>query len=335
MNGVATPSIGPTIEELDAEVERWTKQAQSWRWFVRQFQGNWSLFLGLGVLLGYLAVAMLAVGEFGATLTRPPFHPDWAEAIPPPGPTWAHPFGIMSGIGVDGFTEVFRAFPIDLGVVFLAIGSAGVVGVVVGAAAAVRGGGWETLVGFLSDVEAAMPPFFFVVVLYLGLALWIPPAYHLLAFPLLFGIVLWPYYARPVRAVAKQVVGEPYVEGARAAGASGGHILLRHVLPNSVSPALAQAPADVYSIFFVLTVFPYLSCSSGGTYNAFTPLPSPFFPEWGSLLAQGTCYGFSIVSPPGFWWMYLFPLLAILGLGVGVAFTCDGIERWLSTRRRA
>ena len=333
----AGPSViaTPTIEELDAEVERWVRPGQGARLFLRRFLGNPALITGVGVLGAYVAVAIAAVVYYGPNLTTPPFRADWAENLPPPGPTWAHPFGIMSGLGVDGFGEVVRAFPIDLGIVFLALGSAASVGVILGAYAAVRGGGADFLVSFTADVEAGMPPFFFVIVLYLGVELLLPPATRLYVFPLLFGAVLWPYYARPVRAVAKQVVTEPYIESARAAGATRGHVLFRHVLPNALYPALAQVPVDLYSIFFVFTIFPYLSCSSAGLYNLLSPLPNPFFPEWGSLLAQGTCYGFSVFTPPGYWWMYAFPAAAIIGLGFGLTFACDGIDRWLSTRRRA
>ena len=335
MNPAGTPPAAPTIEELDAEVERWLRPGHGLRWFLRRFAGNPALVSGLAVLATYVAIALAAVLYYGPTLTSPPFRADWAETLPPPGPSGAHPFGIMSGLGVDGFGEVVRAFPIDLGLVLVALGTAGTVGVLLGAYAAVRGGGTEFWVSFTADVEAGMPPFFFVIVLYLGVELLIPPNVRLFAFPLLFGAVLWPYYARPVRAVAKQVVSEPYVESARAAGATRLHVLFRHVIPNALYPALAQVPVDLYSIFFVLTIFPYLTCSSAGLYNLLSPLPNPFFPEWGSLLAQGTCYGFSIVTPPGSWWMYTFPALAIIGLGFGVTFTCDGIDRWLSTRRRA
>jgi len=327
--------LGPSIDELDAEVARWVRPGQELRWFLRRFTGNPSLIAGVAILLGYLAVALGAVVYFGSNLTNPPFRATWAEAIPPPGPSAAHPFGIASGLGVDVFTEVVRAFPIDLGLTAVAIGIAGSVGVVLGAYAGVRGGWTDLGITFAADVEAGMPPFFFVIVLYLGTELLLPPVTRLYAFPVLFGAVLWPYYARPVRAVAQKVATEPFVESSKAAGGTRGHILLRHVIPNSLYPALAQVPVDLYSIFFVLTVFPYLSCSGPSFYGDLTPLPSPFFPEWGSLLAQGTCYGFSIVSPPGYWWMYAFPLAAIVGLGFGVTLACDGIDRWLSVRRRA
>jgi ABC-type dipeptide/oligopeptide/nickel transport system permease subunit len=327
--------LSPTIEELDAEVARWVRPGQELRFFLRRFGGNPTLVAGIGLLAAYLGIAVAAVAYYGRTLTTPPFSAGWATVLPPPGPSWSHPFGIMSGLGVDVFTEVVRAFPIDLGLVAIALGSAGVVGVLLGAYAAVRGGAVDFWITFTADVEAGMPPFFFVIVLYLGVELLIPAEFRLISFPLLFGAVLWPYYARPVRAVAQHVATEPYVESSRAAGGTRGHILFRHIVPNALYPALAQFPVDLYSIFFVLTIFPYLNCSSAGLYGNITPLPDPFFPEWGSMLAQGTCYGFSIASPPGFWWMYVFPLIAIVGLGFGVTLTCDGVDRWLSTRRRA
>jgi peptide/nickel transport system permease protein len=329
-----SPSLHPTIEELDEEVARWVRPGLGVRWFFRRFLGNPSLVAGLGVLGFYIGVAVAALVYYGPSLTTPPFRVDWAESLPPPGPTAAHPFGIMSGIGVDLFGQVVRSFPTDLGMVFLALGTASSVGVLLGAYSAVRGGAADFWVGFVADVEAGMPPFFFVIVLFLGLELSLPPQDRFAAFPVMFGAVLWPYYARPVRAVAKQVVTEPFVESARAAGATRRHIVFRHVIPNALYPALAQVPVDLYSIFFVLTIFPYLSCSNAN-FNLISPLPNLFFPEWGSMLAQGTCNGFSIAAPPGYWWMYTFPALAIIGLGFGITFTCDGIDRWLSTRRRA
>lgn len=324
----------PTIEELDAEVAYWLRPGQGRRRFWIRVAGNPSLMVGAGFLIAYIAFAFYALIHFGPSLTTPPISIQWANSYPPPGPSRAHPFGVMNGLGVDVFTEVLRSFPTDLGLVFLALGTAGGIGVLLGAYAGVRGGSVDFVVNFLADAEAGLPPFFFVLVLYLGVLLYIPPNDRLLSFALLFGAVLWPYYARPVRAIARQVAGEPFVESARAAGATRAHILTKHVLPNSLFPALAQVPVDIYSIFFVMTVFPYLACASAG-YNLLSPLPNPVYPEWGSLLAQGTCYGFSIIQPLQSWWMWAFPALAILGLGFGLTFACDGVDRWLSTRRRA
>jgi peptide/nickel transport system permease protein len=330
-----TAPLGPTLDELDAEVERWLRPGQELRWFARRLTGNPTLLTGFAILGFYLAAALAALAYYGSSLTTPPSRVAWAEAFPPPGPQLAHPFGVMNGLGVDVFGEVARAVPVDLAIVAVALGSAMTVGVLLGAYAGIRGGAVDFLVTFAADVEAGMPPFFFVIVLYSGVELFVPPTIRLEVFPLFFGAVLWPYYARPVRVVSKQLIGEPFVESARAAGATRRHLLLRHVIPNALYPALAQVPVDLYNIFFVLTIFPYLGCSAGGIFGLLSPLPNPFFPEWGSLLAQGTCYGFSIAAPPGFWWAYLFPAAAIILFGLGVTLACDGVERLLSTRRRA
>jgi peptide/nickel transport system permease protein len=149
--------------------------------------------------------------------------------------------------------------------------------------------------------------------------------------------VLWPYYARPVRARAERVAREPYVEASRAAGASSTRLLTRHVLPNSLYPVFAQIPIDVYNIFFVLTVFPYLGCISlrtGGSagYAWLTPLPTIPFPEWGTILAVGACYGWQPIWNLNFWWMYAFPAAAIVLFGIAMALTCDGMEQLLHGR---
>ncbi|MCI4328498.1 MAG: ABC transporter permease subunit [Thermoplasmata archaeon] len=334
MSTALPPPHQSTIEELDAEIERWVRPGQELRWFFRRFTGNPSLVAGVAILAFYLAAAIAALVYFGSGLTTPPVRVDWAEQFPPPGPQTAHPFGVMSGIGVDVLDELARAVPIDLAIVSVALASAMTVGVLLGAYAGVRGGAFDFWVTFAADVGAGMPPFFFVVVLYAGVELFVPPGVRLEVFPLFFGAVLWPYYARPVRVVSKQLVGEPFVESARAAGATRPHLLFRHVIPNALYPALAQVPVDLYNVFFVLTIFPYLACYSPTVYGLLSPLPNPFFPEWGSMLAQGTCYGFSIAAPPGYWWMYLFPAATILSFGFGVTLVCDGVERLLSTRRR-
>jgi ABC-type dipeptide/oligopeptide/nickel transport system permease subunit len=137
------------------------------------------------------------------------------------------------------------------------------------------------------------------------------------------------------------VADEPYVEAARASGARPWRILRRHVLPNSVFPVLAQVPVDVYNIFFVLSAFPFFECFSGlgssrGGLVTVTqsPLPSPSFPEWGNLLANGACWGWSILPSLNQWWGYAFPAAAIFGFGLAVTLACDGLLRALAREAR-
>ncbi len=195
---------------------------------------------------------------------------------------------------------------------------------------------------FLSDSMGAIPAVFLVIVLFAGIAEVAPHYANLELFVVLFGIVLWPTIARTVRERVRTISHEPYVDAARASGASDFRVLVRHILPYSLSPVLAQLPLDVGAIFLVLSVFTwFFNCAGPFPPSSITsaypvpvlppisPLPAVNFPEWGNLLGLGACWGFTIAIGPIYWWMLLFPLLAIVGLGLAIGLFCDGIDRWL------
>jgi peptide/nickel transport system permease protein len=216
------------------------------------------------------------------------------------------------------------------GILALAVG----LGVLAGAYAGLGAGPSDLALTAAADLVVGVPPFFLVMVLFLGVQRFLPPLDYLWVFALLFGLVLWPYYARPVRARAQEVAREPFVEAARAAGAPRSRLLARHVIPNSAFPVLAQLPVDVFNVFFVLTVFPFIACFGGGGgrfFQLLSPLPYPAFPEWGNLLANGACYGWSILPELNAWWTYVFPGATVALFGFAVALTCDGL---LSRRAR-
>jgi peptide/nickel transport system permease protein len=321
-------------EDFDAAVARGLAAGRGARW--ERLKRHPSLFLGGGILAAFVIVAVLGVIESGRTLATIAQNLAYAESSSVPGPSPAHPFGIMRGIGIDVFHALWQGTPFDLalvgGVILLALG----VGVFLGAYAGYRGGPGDTLITDTGDVIVGVPPFFLVMVLFVGVHLLIRPDQYLLVFGFCFAFVLWPYYARPVRARAQQVSREAYVEAAKASGAPGRRIIVGHILPNSFYPALAQVPVDVYNIFFVLTVFEFIGCYGGGAngfYSTLTPFPTNVFPEWGYLLAAGACYGYDLINPLANWWMFVFPALVIVVFGIGVMLLCDGGEKYLDVRR--
>lgn len=283
------------------------------------------------ILLGLFGVlGLLAWAQYGTGIGTLPISYVWANQASPSGPTLAHPFGVMNFIGVDIAAALYQSIPWDLGLVGLILGLAIAVGTLAGSWAGYAHGPLDWVVTSAVDLLLSVPPFFLVIILFVGLYNFVSVQYTLLLFLLLFAAVLWPYYARPVRARAESVSAEPYVEAAHSVGSGRARTLLRHVLPNALDPVFAQVPIDVYQIFFVLTVFPFLGCY-GGTgvghqYADVTPLPSSNFPEWGNLLAQGTCYGLAPTDIGHFWWMWLFPALVLLTFGVAVALTTDGLS---------
>jgi peptide/nickel transport system permease protein len=306
------------------------------------------LKVGLAILGGYLVVAVSALVVFRSSLDRMSVHNNWLA--PPPileiPPSWAHPFGVLPGLGVDIFQGVWQATPWDLGIVagILAIDAS--LGWLLGALAGMNeGSALDTLVMFVGDTLGSIPSVFLVVAFFAGLATVYPNSnLGLGAWIVLFGAIIWPATARTTRERARWVSRQPFLEAARASGASKQYVYLHHVLPNSLSPVLAQIPIDTAPIFFVLSVFPWFwDCASpahqtGGlptpylqaSLPPYSPLPAVSFPEWGNMLAVGTCEGLPFATSNVYWWMFLPPLVAIVMLGVGLALVCDGIDKRLS-----
>jgi len=322
----------------------------SWRerWKRRPF--GFGMWAGVVVLGAYVGAAVSALIVFRNSVDQVPIDPNWIPPFSPIGPSWSHPFGVLPGLGTGLFRAVWQATPWDLAIVAAILALDAVLGWVLGAlAGACEGSALDSVVVTLGDTFGAIPSFFLVVTLFAGLATAFPGSTGLPLFVVLFGMVLWPTIARTTRERARSIAREPYLESARASGAGRPYLFFRHVLPGSVSPLLAQLPIDVAPIFFVLTVFPWFwDCAGPGgakvsgpfgdffvaSLPPYSPLPAVNFPEWGNLLAIGACSGLPISTVGGpYWWMFFFPLIAILGLGVAIALVCDGIDRRLSSRR--
>jgi len=263
------------------------------------------------MLAVYVVAALSALVVFWSSLDQLPKKVAWVPLENPVGPSSAHPFGVMAGFGTDLFRALWQATPWDLGIVLGILAIDVFLGFFLGATAGLDEGGLvDAFVTFVSDSLGTIPTFLLAVIVFAGLLAEAPKAVSLPVFVVIFGIILWPTMARTVRERARIIAHQPYVEAARASGASFPHILLRHVMPNAVGPVLAQVPLDVAPIFFVLSAFPwYYNCQLPGgpplppgsppipylvpSLPAFSPLPSNSFPEWGYLLGFGTCEGFS------------------------------------------
>jgi thermopsin len=338
--GVPTESgVGPPTEPVaplpsPTLRERWARRPPGLGFLV-----------GVGILLVYVGAALSALVVFRNSLGTLSENLAWIPPYPAFGPSWAHPFGIMPGFGTDLFQAIWQATPWDLAIVAGILAIDVLLGFFLGAVAGLAEGGLaDSAVTFVSDSLGTIPTFLLAIVVFAGLATAAPGSATLLVFVAVFGIILWPTMARTVRERARAVAHQPYIEAARSSGASFGRLLVRHIMPNSLAPVLAQIPLDVAPIFFVLSAFPWFyNCNlPGGPPHPpgsppipylvpylppFSPLPSSAFPEWGYLLGFGTCEGFDAAGNFGNWWMYIFPLLVIVVLGIAIGLVCDGIER--------
>jgi peptide/nickel transport system permease protein len=119
-----------------------------------------------------------------------------------------------------------------------------------------------------------------------------------------------------VRGQAASVTGRPFVEGAKASGVSDLRILLRHVLPNSLTPLLVQVSLDVSAVILTVSALSFLGLGAQD--------PTP---EWGLMVSQGQQYF------PGQWWLVTFPGLAIVITAVAFNLLGDGLRDVLDPRR--
>jgi len=198
-------------------------------------------------------------------------------------------------------------------------------------------GGWvdETLMR-LVDIFLSIPQILFVIIVIAVLVtipVFQPFSARIILLIVGFVIVWWPFYARIVRGQVLVVREQKYVEAARASGAGGGRLVVRHIIPNSIYPIFVQMSLDVGTIPLFLGTLVYLD---------FPVFPTIYFPEWGSMAALSvngstlvnafvTCQFGSCVFP---WWQFFFPGLMLFMYAISVNFLADGLRDALDPRLR-
>ena len=161
-----------------------------------------------------------------------------------------------------------------------------------------------------TDIFLAFPP----LLLALAFATVLPA--NLTSLTIAIAISWWPWYTRLVRGQAASVAGRPYVEACRALGIPSWRILLRHVLPNSVTPVIVQVSLDVGGVILTASALSFLGLGAQD--------PTP---DWGLMVAEGQNY-FTTQ-----WWLVTFPGLAILITALAFNLLGDGLRDVLDPRR--
>jgi peptide/nickel transport system permease protein len=264
------------------------------------------------MVAGLAIVALLLLGALLAPWISP--HPADAGTATDPlhsfaGPSWSHPFG-TDAVGRDIFTRVLYGARISLRIAALVLLFSIAVGVPLGVAAGYFGGIVDGVLMRVTDVFLAFP----ALLLSLALAIVLTPSVGNAT--LAIAITWWPWYARLCRGQAASVAGRPYVESCRALGLSPARILLRHVLPNSITPVLVQASLDVGGVILTAAALSFLGLGAQD--------PTP---EWGLMVSQGQAY-FQTQ-----WWLVTFPGIAILLAALAFNLVGDGLRDLLDPRR--
>ncbi len=259
--------------------------------------------------VGATMVLLLAVvAIFGPHLLQAdPLAVDFGQALIPPG--LDHWFG-TDDLGRDVFARVVAAAGIDLQIALMCVFLPFCIGSLVGLISGYAGGKTDIVLMRLVDILWAFPFYVLVIAIVGSLGPSIANMY------LAFTLVAWISFARIVRGEVLVVKRLEYVEAARVLGYSHLRILLRHVLPNAIGPAIVFMMADVVLTILAVTALGFLGLGI-----------QPPTPEWGVMIAEGRNFIFDG------WWGSVFPGLAIAYVGVAFALLGDGLEDLLRPKQ--
>jgi peptide/nickel transport system permease protein len=299
-----TPELAVAGREVMAparpEAARARRAFDRVRWFVaRQPLGA----LGALIMGGLLATAIFA------PLLAPHGAKDAAFApYVPPGAEF--PMG-TDHLGRDMLSRVVWGARLSLYVGLVSVGLGITLGALWGVITACFGGAADTVSQRIVDSLMALPP------IILALSLMAALGQSVTNVILALAILLTPTSARTLRSVALSIKETPFVEAARAAGASEWRIIFRHVVPNTFATYIVLATVNIAYAIVVEAALSFLGLGA-----------PPDEPSWGGMLTAGIQ---AMETAP---WMIFFPGVAISLTVFGLNLLGDAIRDLTDPRLR-
>ncbi len=250
--------------------------------FWRRLRQNRLAMVGLVIVLCLFLTALLAPWMAPHNPTDIDIH----QIMMPP--TWQHPLG-TDMLGRDVLSRMIYGSRVSLQVSFIAVGIALLIGVLLGSTAGYYGGKIDTAVMRFVDLMLCFPSFFLI----LSVIAFLEPS--LLNIMIVIGLTSWMGMARLVRAEFLSLKEREFVLAAKAQGIPDWRIMMRHILPNAMAPAVVSAILGIGSAILTESALSFLGLGV-----------QPPTPSWGNILTAGKD-NIEIA-----WWLSLFPGLAIL-----------------------
>jgi peptide/nickel transport system permease protein len=272
---------------------------------VRELLRGKRAIFGLSVigLFGFLAV-------FGSAIA--PYDPRaFSTAVLEP-PSLSHPLGTTES-GADVLSQVLVGARVSIVVGFSAALISSVLGALIGLVGGYFGGWTDRGLDALENWFLVIPQIPLMIVLARLLS---PSLFVLIA---VIGFTSWAGTARVVRAQVLTLKERPFVERARALGASDAYVLRTHVLPNTLP------------LIFANTVIIVAVAILAEASLAFLGLGDPNSISWGTMLENA----FNAGAPSaGAWWYVIPPGLCITTLVLAIAMVGFLFEEYVNPRLR-
>ena len=248
--------------------------------------------IGILAIMAYAFVALFAplLAPYAETAIVGGSYELWSDE---------YPLG-TDNIGRDMLTRLIYGARNTIGIAFLTVALAFVVGGVVGMLAAILGGWYDMVIGRVVDILMAIPSLVFALLLLTVFGTSIPSLVIIIA--LLDSTRVF----RIARSAAMNVVVMEFVEAARLRGEGMAWVIRKEVLPNIMAPLLAEFGLRFCFVFLFIAALSFLGLGI-----------QPPLADWGSMVRENaTLINYNDITP-------LLPAIAIAGLTVAVNFVVD------------
>ena len=260
-----------------------------------------------------LLLVVLACAAAPALAPADPIKTVFSARLKPPlglGGTAAHLLG-TDNLGRDILSRVLYGGRISLSLATAAVVLAAISGVALGLLSGYAGGAIDDAIMRVADIQLSFP------VIMLAIAIIAVVGTSEVAIVGVLALSGWVLYARTLRASLLTIRQVEYVEAARALGAGGLRIVVRHILPNTLAPILVIASAQFATMVLLEAGLSFLGLGI-----------QPPRASWGNMLAEGRDYLSNA------WWLATVPGLAISLVVLGANLFGDGLRDVLDPRLR-
>ncbi len=294
-------------EAMDSE-RLFAEPLSQWRLALRRFRGRRSGMIGTGIIVFLTLVAIFAplIAPYGPNevlIGKEDVRKRSAPCI-----TMLGCEEVQHILGTDGnvrdeFSRVIYGSRVSLTLGLSTVGLAITLGSALGAIAGYKGGWLDNVIMRIMDVVLGFPS------LLLAIAIVAVLGYGLKNALIAIAIVTMPQYARVMRAQVLTIKEADFVAASRALGASPTRILLRRVVPNSITPLIVLGTLGIATAILEAAGLSFLGLGA-----------QPPLAEWGSMLASERNQVFS--SPH----LVFFPGMAIMLTVLGFNLMGDGLR---------
>ncbi|MFN4245420.1 MAG: ABC transporter permease [Brevinematia bacterium] len=212
-------------------------------------------------------------------------------------------------LGRDVFSRIVHGTRISISVGVIAVGTAFLIGTILGLLAGYYGGVVDAIIMRIIEVFMTFPTLFLI----LTILAFVPPNIYNIMF--VIGLTGWTGVARLVRGETLKIVNMDFVKISKITGSSDFYIITRHILPNAINPAIVSLVFGVAGAVLIESSLSFLGLGV-----------QPPTPSWGNILLLGNQY------IDYAWWLAVFPGVAIFLIVVGLNLLGEALRDAMDPR---